>query len=126
MGVVIRIYDIASPNDFTVSIKMGDTAYPLDSGYYSCGGTYSGGTELITISGYTVGSTYTTLEFNTQYWVKLVDTVTNRYVIENIKINHQSAFAPCDCTPPLITGLDCNINELDCELELEATFVGNN
>ena len=124
MGLVIRIYDIASPNDFTVAIKKGDTAYPLESGYYPCGDTiYSGGTELITISGYTVGSTYTTLEFDTQYWIKLIDTDTNRYIIENIKTNNEVAFAECNCTPPLITSLECDIDNLDCDLQLEATLV---
>jgi len=127
MGLVIRIYDIVSPNDFTVSIKKGDTAYPLDSGYYPCGDdVYSGGTEMITISGYTIppGSKETLLLFDTQYWVKIVDTVTDRYIIENIKINNQAAFGDCDCTPPLIISLDCDLTSLDCELELTAEFVG--
>jgi len=126
MGLVIRIYDIASPNDFTVSIKKGDTAYPLDSGYYPCG-SYSGGTDLITISGYTIppGTKYTILQFDTQYWLKLVDTDTNRYIIENIKINHQAAYADCNCTPPIITSLECDVGDLDCDLELNATFISN-
>jgi len=122
MGLVIRIHDIASPNDFTVSIKKGDTAYPLDSGYYLCG-SYAGGTDLVNISGYTAGSTYTTLEFDTQYWIKLIDTDTNRYIIENIKTNNEVAFAECNCTPPLITSLECDIDNLDCDLQLEATLV---
>ena len=125
MGIVIRIYDIASPNDFTVSIKRGDTAYPLDSGFNPCGGTYSGGTEQISISGYTVspGTKYTSLQFDTQYWLKLVDTVTDRYIIENIKINNQIAYADCDCSPPLIVSVECYLDELNCDLELTAAYV---
>lgn len=125
MGLVIRIYDIASPNDFTVSIKKGDTAYPLDSGYYPCGDTvYSGGTEMITISGYTIppGSKYTAILFDSQYWIKITDTVTDRYIIENIKTDNQSAFG-CGCTPPIILSLDCDITTYDCELDLTAQFV---
>jgi len=109
MGLVIRIYDISSPNDFKLSIKKGVTAYPLDSGYLEYDEIYSGGTTQIELTTY--GETTDILEFNTQYWIKIVDLVTNRYIIENIYLHDQIAFEGCECAPPIILTAECFIDE---------------
>lgn len=116
MGLVIRLYGIVSPNDFTVSIKAGATPYPLNSGYVQYNGTYLGGTTQIEISG-------RTFSFNTQYWVKITDTITHRYIIENVFAHDQSAFADCMCQAPTILTADCYLDELDCDLTLTAVVV---
>jgi len=115
-GVVLRLYGIVSPHNFRVSIKQGETAYPLASGYVNYNGIYSGGTTQIEITG-------RTFNFNTQYWVKLTDVVTGRYIIENVYINDKIAWADCNCTAPLILSVECYTDELDCGLSLSAVFV---
>ncbi len=92
MSLVIKLKNIVSPNPFTVSYKSGITPYPLDSGFTSYGGTYSAGTTFVNISG-------VTLNFNTTYWFKITDTVTNRYIIENIETNDPIAYTNC-CPQP--------------------------
>ena len=53
MAIVVRLYNINSPNNFTVSIKEGNSAYPLLSTIdYTEYGTYSGGTTEIDITDY--------------------------------------------------------------------------
>lgn len=113
MGLTIRLYGIVSPHDFTVAIKSGSTPYPLSSGYVNYGGIYSGGTTQIEITG-------STFSFNTQYWVKITDVVTKRYIIENIFVNNQVAYVDCMCDAPVILSADCYIDELDCDLVLVA------
>jgi len=115
-GVVLRLYGIVSPHNFRVSIKQGGTAYPLTSGYVNYNGIYSGGTTQIEITG-------RTFNFNTQYWVKLTDVVTGRYIIENVYINDKIAWADCNCTAPLILSVNCYLDDLDCGLALSAVFV---
>ncbi len=92
MGLVIKLNNIISPNAFTVSYKTGPNPYPLDSGFTSFGGTYSAGTTLVVVSGITIN-------FNSTYWFKITDTVTNRYIIENIETNDPIAYTTC-CEVP--------------------------
>jgi hypothetical protein len=92
MSLVIKLKNIVSPNPFTVSYKSGITPYPLDSGFTSYGGTYSAGTTFVNISGVTIN-------FNITYWFKITDTVTNRYIIENIETNDPIAYTNC-CPQP--------------------------
>ena len=125
MGLVIRLHGIVSPNSFKVSIKKGDSPYPLDSGYYDQYTTYSGGTTQIELTYYRIvppGLKTEGFSFNKQYWVKITDLVTGRYIIENIYTNDQIAY-DCMCTPPLILSLECFLGELDCDLELTAVYV---
>jgi hypothetical protein len=115
-GIVIRLYGIVSPHNFRVSIKKGETAYPLTTGYVTYNGIYSGGTSQIEITG-------RTFNFNTQYWVKLTDVVTGRYIIENVYIHDKIAYSECNCTAPVILSLKCYTDDLDCELSLSAIYV---
>jgi hypothetical protein len=111
MGLIIRLYNIVSPNSYTISVKEGDTPYPLDSGYTNVTGSMVGDVFTITSQHY---------KFNTQYWVKLLDTVTGRYIIENIYENDPIAYMDCcpqpesmtlvcqhDVYPPNLTSISC-------------------
>lgn len=80
MGLTIRLHNITSPNNFTLYYKSGQTIGDLVAGFTQYGGTYPGGTTQINISG-------ATIDFNIQYWIKLIDSVTNTYIIENIKMH---------------------------------------
>lgn len=112
MSLVIKLKNIVSPNPFTVSYKSGLTPYPLDSGFTAYGSTYSAGTTFVNISG-------VTLNFNSTYWFKITDTVTNRYIIENIETNDPIAYMSCcpipvataicyhECYPPSNVDADC-------------------
>lgn len=116
MGLIVRLYGIVSPHDFTVSIKSGVTPYPLNSGFVQYNGTYPGGTTQIEISG-------RTFNFDTQYWVKITDEVTNRYIIENVYLHNQAAYIDCVCDPPEILTVECYLDELDCDLTLTAAVI---
>lgn len=79
MGLNIRLYNISCPNDFVVSISTGYT------GSYVTYNTYSGGTDNITIEN---------VEFDTTYFVKIEDVVTNLYVVKTVK-THDSKYFEC-------------------------------
>lgn len=113
MGLVIRLYNIVSPNSYTISVKEGDTPYPLNSGYTNVTGSMVGDVFTITSQHY---------KFNTQYWVKLLDTITGRYIIENIYENDPIAYMDCcpqpegmtllcqhDVYPPNMTSISCGV-----------------
>ena len=119
MGLVVRLYEIVSPHDFRIYIKESETPYPLDTGYIRYHGAYSGGTTQIELS----DPKEYHFEFNTQYWIKIVDTITNRYINENVYIHDQVAFAGCVCNPPTILSAYCYLDELDCDLTLTAVVI---
>lgn len=90
MAIVVRLYNINSPNNFTVSIKEGNSAYPLLSttDYFDYG-AYDGGTTEIDITDYN-------FNMNQQYWIRIIDNVVNSidnkrgYIVENIYIDSKS------------------------------------
>lgn len=98
MSLHIRLYGINSENDFIVSYKSGETLNSETTGFTSYD-SYVAGTTGVTISG-------VTLSYNTNYWVKIQDSITNRYIIENI-VTHEDCYFGCyDSTPtptPTIT-----------------------
>jgi hypothetical protein len=83
----IRIKNITCAHGFKVSYKVGTTPYPLDTGYTDYN-TYTNGTTTIIFDA--------NLQFDTQYWVKITDTTTNRYIIENIYMNDSKTFSCYD------------------------------
>lgn len=91
MSLYIRLHNIVSTNDFSLYYKSGESVGNPNSGftYYN---SYSGGTSTLVISG-------STLSLNTKYWIKILDDVTKKYIIENI-YTHESCFYDCyDITP---------------------------
>lgn len=112
MGLVIRLHDIVSPNQFKVYYKQATSPYPMNSGY-SLYGTFAEGITTVNISGITIN-------FNSNYWFKIEDQVTGRYIIENIETNDPIAYMDC-CPQPIGLGAVCyhscyppTINSLYC------------
>lgn len=113
--MVVRLYNIVSPNSFTISIKEGETCYPLTG--YTFYRSYPANTQQIEIDGFTFA-------FNTEYWVKITDDVTNRDVIKNVKINDPLKYIDCGASCR-ITGL-ATLNQNTDVVTLKLTFAGNN
>ena len=85
MGLNVKIYNIVSDGSFSIRYKSGESPYPetVDSSFtlLNTGLTVNN----ITISG---------LSFDTQYWIKMTDETTGRYIIKNIYTHDSKAF-PC-------------------------------
>jgi hypothetical protein len=85
MGLNVRLYNITNDGTYAIRYKSGDSPYPEtnDSTFtlYNTGLTAT----TITISG---------LSFDTQYWIKMTDHTTGRYIIKNIYTHDSKAF-PC-------------------------------
>jgi len=85
MGLKIRLFNIVSNNTYTLRYKSGASAWP----------EYDDTTFIL----YNTGLTSSTIEidnlmFDTQYWVKIIDEISNRYIIKNIN-THSSDVFPC-------------------------------
>jgi hypothetical protein len=94
MSLYIRLHNIIAPNNFSLYYKSGESVGNPNSGftYYN---SYTGGTTGLVISG-------VTLSLNTKYWIKIVDDVTKKYIIENI-YTHESCYYDCFDTTPTPT-----------------------
>lgn len=79
----IKLCNIVSDGPYSIGYKSGNNPYPETSGFNSVGTGLTATT--ITITG---------LSFNTQYWVKMVDDESDRYIIRNISTNHSKTY-PC-------------------------------
>lgn len=79
MAISLRLTNITCPNPFT----LGYSTSPYGT---FTNVSYSGSTPTVIIAH--------SFEFDTQYFIKLTDSVTNRYIIENIYIHDSKAF-PC-------------------------------
>ena len=97
MGVSIRLINISGSTSYSVAYST--------SPYGSFTTALTGTTSTATISG-------APFEFDTQYYIKLTDLVTNRYIIENIYIHDSKAYPFYDtidfdlsasCVPPTPT-----------------------
>ena len=88
MGLILRLHNIVSENDFKVEFKNSLHPYPLNEGFIEYG-IYTGGTSLIEMYD------ETSWEFNSIYWIKITDLVTSRFLIKSIHTNDISAFADC-------------------------------
>jgi hypothetical protein len=97
MGVSIRLINISGSTSYSVAYST--------SPYGSFTTALTGTTSTATISG-------APFEFDTQYYIKLTDLVTNRYIIENIYIHDSKAYPFYDtidfdlsasCVPPAVT-----------------------
>lgn len=89
MSLVIRLANITSPNDFVISYKSGATLGDITTGFTSYGTTYAGGTTEVIVSGIS-------LNYETQYWFRLTDLVTNRHRAVNIYTHSYYYFFDCN------------------------------
>lgn len=99
MGLNLKLKGIVSPNPFKLLYKTGATAgnesvvttgytyYPNSGTTYqaSSDGSYYNANPIV----------FSGASYNTQYWFKILDTVTGGYVIENIYTNHQEVYDNC-------------------------------
>lgn len=102
MGLKIRINGIYSPNRFKIYFKTGASAGNdaiIATGYtqYTVGADQPNGVyENSTSRNYNSNPIiFTGASFDTQYWFKLVDTVTGGYIIENIYTNQAEVYDEC-------------------------------
>jgi hypothetical protein len=85
MGLNVRIYDIVSDGPYSIRYKSGSNPWPeYDNTSFTLYGTGLTATSI----------ELTGLTFDTQYWVKMTDETTGRYIIQNIYTHDSKAF-PC-------------------------------
>jgi hypothetical protein len=85
MGLNVRIYDIVSDGPYSIRYKSGANPYPeYDNTTFTLYGTGLTATSI----------ELTGLTFDTQYWIKMTDQTTGRYIIKNIYTHDSKAF-PC-------------------------------
>jgi hypothetical protein len=92
----VKICDIVSDGLYTMSYKPGSNPCPTNSSFTTIGTGLTAST--ITLTG---------LTFNTQYWVKMTDESSNRYIIRNISTNHSKTY-PCYDTMCFNVVTDCD------------------
>ena len=133
MGLVVRLYDIVSPNNFNLSIGTSPYGYfrkiegPELNGAWTSSNVRDYMSNPICItnndptvpppgSGTTCENVVSELEFDTEYWIKLEDNVNDidvhendlrsRYVIHNIYIHDSKAF---DCYDRIEFSVDVDV-----------------
>lgn len=99
MGLHIRIYDINCPNPFELSYRIAPSPGNetiISTGYTQYGGTYPSSSTRDYYANPIIltGSTFDDIFFET-VWLKIQDTVTDGYIIENVKIHSESYYDPC-------------------------------
>jgi hypothetical protein len=88
MGLNLKLKGIVSPNPFKLLYKTGATAG--NESVVATGYTYypnSGTTYQASSDGSYYNTnpiTFTNASYSTQYWFKILDTVTGDYIIDNI------------------------------------------
>ena len=84
MALTVRLYNINSKNQFTLGYSTHPKGtFTTDGGTYDSSNTRNYKSNPITVDG---------LNFDTEYWFKITDSVTGRYIIENIRTNDSKAF----------------------------------
>jgi hypothetical protein len=97
MGLNVKILNIVYETTYSLRYKSGDYPYPenIDSTFILFG------------TGLTNSSvTLTGLSFDTQYWIKMTDDSSGRYIIKNI-YTHDSKAYPCYDTLCFDVEVDC-------------------
>ena len=100
MGLNVKLYNITNDGPYSIRYKSGSNPYPEheDSSYtlYGTGLTNSS----IVLTG---------MSFDTQYWVKMTDETTNRYIVKNIYTNDSKTY-PCYDTICFDTEVVCDVS----------------
>jgi hypothetical protein len=108
MGVVVQIRNIQSTNNFKLFYKVGRTPGSSSeqssltwgtqyTGGTSVGGIFSGGTTSISID--LILESIDVSPYGKQYWFKMLDVVTNSFIIENIYVHEYEFYGRCVPTP---------------------------
>jgi hypothetical protein len=123
MGLVIKIKNILSTNNFKLFYRVGRTpgsSFEQSSTSWGTqyGGIFSGGTDLISID--LIDSGIDTNPYSKQYWFKILDDLNGSFIIENIYV-HDEIFYSELC-------IDCRLSgtavyyEPDCSLSGNAVY----
>jgi hypothetical protein len=99
MGLNVRLYNITNDGTYSIRYKSGDSPYPETNN--STFTLYATSLTATTI-------TITNLSFDTQYWVKMTDETTGRYIIKNIYTHDSKAF-PCYDTMCFDVEVQCGV-----------------
>lgn len=84
MGFIVRIYNVDFENDFSVEYSQVDPLTSLVSGF----------TEFNSFPAITTTVEIPDLDFNTTYWIKLVDNVNDKTITKNV-FTHDSKYYDC-------------------------------
>ena len=99
MGLIVKLYNISYYGTYSIRYKAGTSPYPeFDDGTYSLYGTGLTDSSII----------LTGLTFDTQYWIKMTDEVTGRYIVKNIHTNDSKTY-PCYDTLCFDVDVQCDI-----------------
>lgn len=99
MGLNVRLYNIVSDGPYSIRYKSGANPWP----------EYDNTTFTLHASGLTSSTVEITgLTFDTQYWFKMTDQTTGRYIIKNIYTHDSKAFS-CYDTICFSVDVVCNV-----------------
>ena len=85
MGLNVKLYNITNDGPYSIRYKSGPNPYPEhDNTSYTLYGTGLTNPSII----------LTGMSFDTQYWVKMTDETTNRYIVKNVYTNDSKTY-PC-------------------------------
>jgi hypothetical protein len=99
MGLNVKLYNITNDGPYSIRYKSGPNPYPEhDNTSYTLYGTGLTNPSII----------LTGMSFDTQYWVKMTDETTNRYIVKNVYTNDSKTY-PCYDTICFDTEVVCDI-----------------
>ena len=111
MGLNVRIYDIVSDGPYSIRYKSGANPYPeYDDTTFTLYGTGLNATSI----------ELTGLTFDTQYWIKMTDQTTGRYIIKNI-YTHDSKSFPCYDTMCFDVDVTCEEEPTTGQVQINVT-----
>jgi hypothetical protein len=102
MSLKVTLYNIECENDYILRYKSGSSAYKInDNNSFNLVGQYDSTNTTVTINN---------LDFNTQYWVKIIDTVTGNFIVKNFYTDESKTY---ECYNDLCFDFDlvCNPEE---------------
>ena len=112
MGLNVRIYNIVSDGNYVIRYKSGNNPYPVETdSSFTTVGTYTTSTTTVTIED---------LEFDTQYWIKMTDVTTGKYIVKNIYVNDSKAF-PCYDTMCFDVDVTCEEEPTTGQVQINVT-----
>lgn len=94
MGLKIRLKNIETENDFKIYYKEGRTpGQNQNTGFTQYLNTFPSTTTTVTID----LTDLVANPYGKQFWFKIIDNVTQNYIIENIYIHERIFYYDCTC-----------------------------
>lgn len=100
MGLNVKLYNITNDGPYSIRYKSGANPYPetIDTTFTLYGTGFTAINLIIT-----------GLTFDTQYWFKMTDEITGRYIIKNIYTNDSKTY-PCYDTLCFDVEVNCDVS----------------